>query len=198
MRTLIKTALALLILLTILTGVIYPLAITGIAQLIYPVKANGSMIFIERKHAGSDLIGQPFSSPGYFFGRPSATTPNPYNGASSLGSNYGPLNPQYLDSVREQVRLLAAEDTGGDRPVPVDLVTASASGLDPHISIAAAEYQVGRIARIRHLPVDVVHRLVEVYTEGRQFGFLGEPRVNVLRLNLALDGMAPLFPEKVP
>lgn len=178
-------------LLTLLTGLLYPLAITGIAQLAFPAQANGSLIVQDGKPLGlalgSELIGQPFSDPTYFWGRPSATGPQPYNGLGSSGSNQGPTNPALLDAVKERVAALSAVDPDNTAPVPVDLVTASGSGLDPHISAAAAEYQVARVTRLRGLDPAAVRTLVLQHTEGRDLGVLGEPRVNVLRLNLALD-----------
>jgi potassium-transporting ATPase KdpC subunit len=177
------------LLLTLVTGLAYPLAVTGIAQAIFPHQANGSLIVKDGKPVGSELIGQSFSDPKYFWGRPSATGPMPYNAAASSGSNQGPLNPALTDAVKGRIQALKEADPGNTAPVPVDLVTASASGLDPHISPAAAEYQVQRVARLRSLQPEDVRRLVAQHTEGRQFGILGEPRVNVLRLNLALDAL---------
>jgi K+-transporting ATPase ATPase C chain len=164
------------------------LIVTGIAQGLMPQQANGSMIEKDGKVVGSELIGQNFSDPKYFWGRPSATGPTPYNAAASSGSNQGPTNPALIDAVKARVKALRDADPGNTAPVPVDLVTASASGLDPHISPAAGEYQVQRVAKVRGMNAGKVRQLVEHYTEGRQFGILGEPRVNVLRLNLALDG----------
>jgi K+-transporting ATPase ATPase C chain len=181
---------------TILTGLLYPLLVTGIAQLIYPGKANGSLIQKDGKPVGSGLIGQPFSDPKYFWGRLSATTPYAYNAAASSGSNYGPLNPALLDAVKKRVQDLRAADPQNTRPIPVDLVTASGSGLDPHISVAAAQYQISRVARARGMSEGTVRSLANQYTEGRQLGFLGEPRVNVLELNLALDEVKSLSQEK--
>jgi K+-transporting ATPase ATPase C chain len=175
------------LLLTLLTGIAYPLLVTGISQAIMPDKANGSLIVKEGKPVGSSLIGQSFSDPKYFWSRPSATGPVPNNAAASSGSNLGPTNPALMDAVKGRVQALRDADPGNQQPVPVDLVTASGSGLDPHISPAAAEYQLARVARVRNLSPDVVHKLVADHTEGRQFGILGEPRVNVLELNLALD-----------
>jgi K+-transporting ATPase ATPase C chain len=166
---------------------LYPLAVTGLAQLIFPKKANGSMIIKGGKTLGSELIGQPFSDPKYFWNRLSATGPFAYNAAASSGSNYGPINQSYLDGVKKRIQDLKTVDSLNTQPVPADLVTASGSGLDPHISIAAALYQLPRVARIRNLNQDQLRSLVVQYTEGRQLGFLGEPRVNVLKLNLALD-----------
>jgi K+-transporting ATPase ATPase C chain len=176
-----------LVVFTVITGVAYPLVVTGIAQIAFNDQANGSLLREGDKVLGSRLIGQPFSDPKYFWGRPSATSPMPYNGASSSGSNLGPTNPALKEAVAERIKAL--RDAGGDplKAVPVDLVTASGSGLDPHISPAAAEYQIPRVARVRNLPEERVRELVQRHTEGRQLGFLGEPRVNVLALNLALD-----------
>jgi K+-transporting ATPase ATPase C chain len=188
MRAHLRPALVLLIAFSVLTGLIYPAVVTGIAQLVFPRQANGGLIVRDGKVVGSSLIGQPFDDPKYFWGRPSATSPFPYNAASSSGSNQGPTSPALLDAVKGRVEALRAADPDNRARVPVDLVTASASGLDPHISPAAALYQVHRVARARKLDDAVVQRLVEQHTEGRQLGFLGEPRVNVLELNLALDG----------
>jgi K+-transporting ATPase ATPase C chain len=176
-------------LLTLLTGIVYPLLVTGISQLTMPGKANGSMIMKDGKPVGSSLIGQSFSDPKYFWSRPSATGPMPNNASSSGGSNLGPTNPALMDAIKGRVQALRDADPGNTQPVPVDLVTASASGLDPHISPAAAEYQLARVARVRNLKPDAVRKLVAEHSEGRQFGILGEPRVNVLELNLALDAV---------
>ena len=178
-----------LLLFTVLTGFIYPLVVTGIAQAIFPHQANGSIIVKNGKAVGSELLGQQFDDPKYFRGRLSATTPYPYNGGSSTGSNLGPNNPDLMKAVRSRIDALRAADPGNTAKIPVDLVTASGSGLDPHISPSAAEYQVRRVARSRGMDEAKVKGLVAVYTEGRQLGILGEPRVNVLRLNLALDEM---------
>ena len=183
----IRTAIITLALFTLLTGLFYPLAVTGIAQLVFPHKANGSLMEKDGKAIGSELIGQPFSDPKYFWSRLSATGPFAYNAAASSGSKYGPINHAYLDGVKKRIQDLKAVDSLNLQPVPADLVTASGSGLDPHISIAAALYQLPRVARIRNLNQDQVHSLVVQYTEGRQLGFLGESCVNVLKLNLALD-----------
>jgi potassium-transporting ATPase KdpC subunit len=185
-----RPALASFVLFTVLTGVIYPLAVTGIAQAVFPVQANGSVIVKDGKPVGSRLIGQPFDDPRYFWSRLSATSPQPYNGASSSGSNYGPLNDALMDAVRGRVDALKAADPTNTLPIPVDLVTASGSGLDPHISPAAARYQVGRVARARGLSEQKVAALVARHTTGRQWSVLGEPVVNVLELNLALDALA--------
>ena len=185
-----------MILFTALTGMIYPLAVTGISQLIFPGKANGSLIKKDGKVLGSELIGQPFSDPKYFWSRLSATGPYAYNAGSSSGSNYGPLNPALLDAVKKRVQDLRAADSLNTNPIPVDLVTASGSGLDPHISIAAALYQAPRIARIRGVKEEQVRSLIDQNTDGRQIGFLGEPGVNVLKLNLALDDLNAVSKEK--
>jgi potassium-transporting ATPase KdpC subunit len=182
-----RTATVSFLLLTVVTGIVYPGLVTLVAAMAFPSQANGSLIRIDGKIVGSRLIGQAFSSPKYFWGRPSATGPMPNNGAVSSGSNQGPLNPALTTAVESRVAALRAADPGNARPVPVDLVTASGSGLDPHISIAAAEFQVPRVARVRGVPEILVRQLVHDAVEGRTFGVLGEPRVNVLELNLALD-----------
>jgi potassium-transporting ATPase KdpC subunit len=189
MRSLLRPALLLFVVLTILTGIVYPLAVTGVAQLVFPGRASGSLITVGDKVVGSELIGQAFSSPKYFWGRPSATTPQPYNGTGSTGSNQGPTNPALVDAVKERVAALRAADPGNTASVPVDLVTASASGLDPEISLAAAYYQAPRVARERGLAADAISRLVAGQASARWLGVVGEPTVNVLRLNLALDKM---------
>jgi potassium-transporting ATPase KdpC subunit len=189
MRAQIRPALILLLTFTLLTGLIYPLAVTGIAQLVFPRQANGSLIVQNGRTVGSTLIGQPFDDPRYFWGRLSATGPYPYNAASSSGSNLGPSNPALLDEVKGRIAALKATDPTNTQPIPVDLVTSSGSGLDPDISVAAALYQVPRVARLRGLSDTAVRTLVDQYTQGRQLGFLGEPSVNVLELNLALDGI---------
>jgi potassium-transporting ATPase KdpC subunit len=182
-----RPALTMLLLMTVLTGLVYPLAVTGLAQVFFPDQANGSLIVYDGKVIGSKLIGQYFDKPVYFWSRPSATTPFPYNAAASGGSNLGPTNPVLIDAVKARVAALRAADPGNDSLVPVDLGTASGSGLDPHISPAAAQYQIRRVARARGLDEAVVRDLVVQHTQGRQLGVLGEPRVNVLLLNLALD-----------
>lgn len=189
MSKLLRQSVMLLLLMTIITGVLYPLAATGLAQLVFPRQAGGSLIEKDGKPIGSALIGQSFTEAKYFWGRASATAPNPYNAASSSGSNLGPTNPALTDAVRQRIAALRAADPGNMAPVPVDLVTASASGLDPQISPAAAQYQIDRVARARGLRAAQVRALVQRCTQGRQFGVLGEPRVNVLRLNLALDAV---------
>jgi len=170
-----------------MTGVVYPLLVTWIAQIVFPKQANGSLTTIHGSVVGSELIGQQFTGAGYFRGRPSATQPTAYNAGASSGSNLGPLSQVLLDSVRQRVDRIKTTDSTGSHPVPVDLVTSSASGLDPHISVSSALLQVPRIARVRGLPEDLVRKLVDENIEGRQWNFLGEPRVNVLLLNIALD-----------
>jgi K+-transporting ATPase ATPase C chain len=186
-----KPALILLFIFTLLTGVVYPLVVTGIAQVAFPSQANGSLIIQNGKVVGSQLIGQQFDDPKYFWGRLSATSPEPYNAASSSGSNLGPANPALTSAVEARIQALRAADLSNTAPLPVDLVTSSGSGLDPDISVAAALYQVHRVAVARGLTDAQVQALVNQYIEGRQFGFLGEPRVNVLKLNLALDHYKP-------
>jgi K+-transporting ATPase ATPase C chain len=184
-----RPAIVSLVLLTALTGLVYPAVVTGIAQLLFPSQANGSLIFKDGKPVGSALIGQPFDDPKYFWGRPSATSPFPDNAGASSGSNQGPTNPALKKAVQERIEALRAADPGNTAPIPVDLVTASGSGLDPDISPAAALYQARRVAKARGLAEEAVRQLVEQHVQGRQFGFLGEPRVNVLKLNLALDAL---------
>ncbi len=183
-------SLRMLAFMTIVTGVAYPLLVTGIAQLAFKEQANGSLIYKDNRLIGSRLIGQAFSDPKYFWSRPSATSPQPYNGASSSGSNQGPTNPALKDAVEGRVKALRDAGSDPSKPVPVDLVTASGSGLDPHISPAAAEYQIPRIAKTRAISEAKLRELVHRHTEGRQLGVLGEPTVNVLELNLALDAQA--------
>ncbi len=187
MNTQLRPALTLFVALSLVTGLAYPLAVTGIAQLLFANAANGSLVLRDGRPVGSSLIGQSFSDPGHFWSRPSATSPRPYDAANSGGSNLAPTAPALVDAVKSRLQALRAADPGNTAPVPVDLVTASASGLDPHISLAAADYQVPRVARVRGLPAARVQALVDAHTEGRRFGFLGEPRVNVLALNLALE-----------
>ena len=186
-----KPAIILFVLLTLLTGVIYPLLVTGLAQWLFPIQANGSLMTdAQGKVTGSALIGQPFNDPKHFWGRPSATAPFPYNASASIGSNLGPTNPALIDGIKARLHTLKDADPDNKAPVPVDLITASASGLDPHISPAAADYQINRVAKARNLKPEVIHALIAKNTEPRQWGFLGEPRVNVLTLNLALDAYA--------
>lgn len=187
----IRTAVSLFIVFTAVTGFAYPLAVTGIAQVLFHSKADGSLIESDGNVVGSSLIGQEFSAPKYFWGRISATSPYPYNGDASSGSNLGPTNQALFDQMKARIAALKAADPGDTAPIPVDLVTASGSGLDPDISPAAADYQVARVARARHMDESDVRALVAKYTRGRQLGFLGEPRVNVLKLNLALDVAKP-------
>ncbi|HVT33855.1 MAG TPA: potassium-transporting ATPase subunit KdpC [Rhodanobacteraceae bacterium] len=188
MSKILRQSVVSLLLLTLVTGVVYPLVVTALAQLFFPTAANGSVILHDGKPVGSALIGQPFSDPRYFWGRPSATAPFPYNGAASGGSNLGPTNPALADAVKRRIAALRAADPENTKPVPVDLVTASGSGLDPQISPAAVEFQVERVARARGMNVEDVRKLVAAATEKRQWRIFGEPRVNVLQLNLALDG----------
>jgi len=188
-RTQLRPAIVLLAIFTLLTGVLYPMVVTGAAQILFPHQANGSLIVRNNQALGSELIGQPFDDPRYFWDRPSATSPYPYNAAASSGSNLGPSNPTLLDTIRTRIAALKAADPQNQQPIPVDLVTASGSGLDPDISVAAALYQLPRVAKARGMSEDAVRLLVNQLTQGRQFGVLGEPRVNVLKLNLALDGI---------
>jgi potassium-transporting ATPase KdpC subunit len=185
----VKPALLMLLILTVTAGLVYPLAVTAIAQLALPAHASGSLILRDGKALGSDMIGQPFADAKHFWSRPSATSPYPYNASSSSGSNQGPLNSALTDAVAARIKALRDADPGNTAPVPADLVTASASGLDPHISPAAAEYQMARVARARGIDPARTRALVAEFTEPRQLGFLGEPRVNVLKLNLALDSL---------
>ncbi|AOJ22359.1 potassium-transporting ATPase subunit C [Burkholderia cenocepacia] len=187
MKTLIRPLVVLFVVLTAVTGLAYPAVMTVFGQAVFPSQANGSLIEQNGKVVGSALIGQPFDAPEYFWGRLSATAPMPYNAAGSGGSNLGPLNPSLADQVKARIAALRDAGTDLSKPVPVDLVTASASGLDPEITPAAAAYQVERVAKARNLTPDAVAQLVAANTTGRQFGVLGEPRVSVLKLNLALD-----------
>ncbi|HUO20211.1 MAG TPA: potassium-transporting ATPase subunit KdpC [Steroidobacteraceae bacterium] len=189
MTAILRPAIVLLVILTALTGFVYPFAVTGIGQALFPRQAGGSLLYRDGRPIGSALLAQSFASPRYFWSRPSATTPQPYNGTGSTGSNLGPLNPALIDAVRSRVAALRAADPGNRAPVPVDLVTASGSGLDPEESVAAAEYQAARVARARGLPQARVEALIAAHSKGRLLGVLGEPRVNVLELNLALDAL---------
>lgn len=188
MNALLRPALTLFTALSLVTGLAYPLLVTGAAQVLFPHQANGNLIHVNGQAVGSELIGQSFSQPQHFWGRPSATGPMSHNAAASSGSNLGPSNPKLMEAVQARIEALLAADPGNTAPVPVDLVTTSGSGLDPHISRAAADYQTARVARARGLPLGRVQALVAAHTEGRVLGFLGEPRVNVLMLNLALEG----------
>lgn len=190
MSSIVRPALVLFAALTVLCGLLYPAAVTGIGRAAFSHEAEGSLVRVDGKAVGSRLIGQPFSSPGYFWSRPSATTPMPGNAAGSGGSNQGPTNPAFVDAVKERVAALKKADPSNRAPIPVDLVTASASGLDPEISVAAAEYQAGRVAAARNMPEQRVRALIDSHRQDRLFGLFGEPRVNVLALNLALDGKA--------
>jgi K+-transporting ATPase ATPase C chain len=190
MKTLLRPAASLFVALSLATGIAYPLVVTAIAKVAFPDAANGSLIVRDGKAVGSRLIGQNFSDTKYFWSRPSATATMPYNASASSGSNQGPLNPALIDAVKSRIAALRAADPGNAQPLPADLVTASASGLDPHISPAAADYQLERVARARRIDVARVKALVARYTEGRQWGIFGEARVNVLELNLALDALS--------
>ena len=185
----VRPAITSFLLITCLTGIVYPLLVTGLSQALMRDKADGSLVSKNGKVIGSRLIGQYFSDPGHFWGRPSATSPTPYNGTASGGSNLGPTHPALLEALEARIKALKDSDPGNRAPIPVDLVTASASGLDPEISPAAAAYQISRIARSRKIDPERLKKLVDEHTRGRQFGFLGEPGVNVLELNLALDRM---------
>lgn len=190
MLNVLKPTVVLFALLTLLTGIVYPLTVTILAQGLFPVQAKGSLLkSASGQIIGSELIGQQFSDPKYFWGRPSATTPYPYNAATSSGSNLGPTNPALADAVKARSYALLKADPGNHLKIPVDLVTSSASGLDPHISVAGAEYQVHRVAKAHHLSETQVRQLVQKYTEGRQWHLFGEARINVLKLNLALDAL---------
>jgi K+-transporting ATPase ATPase C chain len=187
MNTILRPAITLFVILTLLTGIVYPFAVTGIAQLLFPDQAAGSLVKAGGQPVGSRVIGQSFSDPKYFWSRPSATAPQPYNAIASSGSNLGPLNPALTDAIKTRIEALKAADPANTLPVPVDLVTASGSGLDPDISIAAAKYQAARVARVRGLPPEQVQALIDSHARGMLLGLVGEPRVNVLELNLALD-----------
>jgi len=190
MKTLLRPMLSLFVVLSVITGLVYPLVVTGIGRAAFSREAAGSLIYKDGKAVGSSLIGQNFDEPKYFWGRLSATAPNPNNATASGGSNFGPLNPSLTDAVKARIAALRDADPSAQLPVPADLVTASGSGLDPEISPAAADYQVARVAKARGLTPDVVRDLIASNTQGRQWGIFGEPRVNVLKLNLALDGLA--------
>lgn len=194
MLTQIKRAILLFVALSVLTGIVYPLAVTAVAQMVFPHQANGSLIHREGQAVGSHWIGQHFTEAKYFWGRPSATTPVPCNAASSGGSNLGPTNPDLAKVVGERIAALRKADPDNKAPIPIDLVTSSASGLDPHISPASAEYQIARVAKARGLDENTVRQLVAKHTEGRTLGLLGEPRVNVVELNLELDRKAVVLP----
>jgi len=191
MNSILRPAIVLFLIMTVLTGLVYPLAVTGLAQLLFHDQAEGSLALVDGHAVGSRIIGQSFSDPKYFWSRPSATAPQPYNGIASGGSNQGPLNPALTDAVKARIDALKAADPTSTQPIPVDLVTASASGLDPDISIAAARYQAARVARVRGLEPAAVQSLIDAHARTRLLGFLGEPRVNVLELNLALDALKP-------
>ena len=195
MTAIFRPAIVLLLILTALTGIVYPLLVTGLAQVAFPTQANGSLLLRDGKATGSSLIGQSFSDPKHFWSRPSATAPQPYNGVASTGSNLGPLNPALIDGIKSRIDALKAADPTNKAPIPVDLVTASGSGLDPDISLAAANYQAPRVARERGLQLQEVRALITSHTRNRWLGFLGEPRVNVLELNLALDDASSAPPE---
>jgi K+-transporting ATPase ATPase C chain len=187
LRSTLRPAVVLFVAMTLITGFLYPLVVTGIGKAVFPAQAAGSLITSDSKVIGSTLIGQNFADAKYFWGRPSATGPMPYNAAASSGSNQGPLNPALIDAVKSRVEALRAADPENQQPVPIDLVTASGSGLDPHISVAAANYQIARVAKARDWSSEAVKTLVAAHTQNRVLGFLGEARVNVLQLNLALD-----------
>ncbi|HWM68201.1 MAG TPA: potassium-transporting ATPase subunit KdpC [Steroidobacteraceae bacterium] len=189
-NSIIRPAVTLFLIMTVLLGVVYPFAVTGLSQLLFHDQAAGSLVVVNGKAVGSRIIGQSFSEPKYFWSRPSATASQPYNAIASSGSNLGPLNPALTDAVGTRIATLKAADPTNTLPVPVDLVTASASGLDPDISIAAARYQAARVARIRGLDPAAVRSLIDVHARGKLFGLVGEPRVNVLELNLALDALS--------
>ena len=187
LREQIKPAILSFLVLTIITGILYPLFVTGFAQVFFHNKANGSLVYKDGRPIGSLLIGQPYDDPKYLWGRPSATSPFQYNGASSSGSNLGPSNPALIDAVKERIKALKAVDPDNTNPIPIDLVTSSASGLDPHISLSTAYYQIPRVARLRGLPQDTIETIVRKHTKGRLLGIIGEPVVNALEVNLELD-----------
>jgi len=189
MNAIIRPAVVLFLILTVLAGFVYPFAVTGVAEVLFPDQAGGSLVSAKGHAVGSRIIGQSFSNPGYFWSRPSATTPQPYNAIASSASNLGPLNPALTEAVAARIAALKAADPTNTRPIPVDLVTASGSGLDPDISIAAAQYQAARIARVRGFDTAVVQSLITSHAQGKWLGLIGEPRVNVLELNLALDAL---------
>ena len=189
MQNMIRPAVSLFVALTVVTGVLYPLAVTGVAKAVFPEQAAGSLIVKDGTTIGSALIGQSFTEPKYFWGRPSATGPMPYNASGSGGSNLGPLNPALVEAIKGRIEALKTADPGNALPIPVDLVTTSASGLDPHISVAAAQYQAARVARVRGLSTEAVHAAITRHSEGRLLGIVGEARVNVLKLNLDIDQM---------
>jgi K+-transporting ATPase ATPase C chain len=189
MNSILRPAIVLFLIMTVLTGIVYPFAVTGLAQLLFHDQAEGSLLMADGHAVGSRIIGQSFSDPKYFWSRPSATAPQPYNGIASGGSNQGPLNPALTDAVKARIDALKAADPTNTQAIPVDLVTASASGLDPDISIAAARYQAARVAHVRGLEPAAVQSLIDAHAHTRLLGFLGEPRVNVLELNLALDAL---------
>ena len=189
MHNMIRPAVSLFVALTVVTGVLYPLAVTGVAKAVFPEQAAGSLIVKDGPTSGSALIGQSFTEPHYFWSRPSATSPMPYNASGSGGSNLGPLNPALVEAIKGRIEALKTADPGNALPIPVDLVTTSASGLDPHISVAAAQYQAARVARVRGLSTEAVHAAITRHSEGRLLGIVGEARVNVLKLNLDIDQM---------
>jgi K+-transporting ATPase ATPase C chain len=188
MKSIMRSCLGLFVLLTVITGVLYPVFVTGLAKTLFPSKASGSIVYQGDQAIGSELIGQNFTDAKYFWGRPSATGPQPYNATASSGSNQGPLNPALADAVKGRIEALQNADPTNKLPIPMDLVTASASGLDPEISPQAAQYQASRVAKARKMSIDNVNQLIAANTQDRQWGIFGEPRVNVLKLNLALDG----------
>jgi len=196
MNTIIRPAITLFVIMTLLTGIVYPFAVTGIARVLFPDQAAGSLVMVDGHPVGSRIIGQSFSEPKYFWSRPSATSPQPYNAIASTGSNLGPLNPALTDAIKTRIEALKAADPSNTLPVPVDLVTASASGLDPEISIAAANYQAARIARVRGLALEEVQALIGSHARGKLLGLVGEPRINVLDLNLALDALRTALPAR--